>query len=153
MVNLECELQEMASRTKVLEDTHEKVSKFVVDLSKYVSKIVGPGASTPVGGIPPEEYRTFKASQEHAIASICQELKGGGISLGGFAFDGKDACIAFAREHLSAEHTYHCIPSLMFALCMPSNKVVYKSNMQGDEIHAARMARNPMQLAVVIEGR
>ncbi len=55
-------------------------------------------------------------SQEHAITSICQELKGGGIALGGVTFDGKDACIAFAREHLTADLTYHCIPSLIFSL-------------------------------------
>ncbi len=45
---------------------------------------------------------------------------------------------------------YHCIPSFMFALCMPSDKVVYKSNMQGDKIHATRTSRNPMQSAVVL---
>jgi hypothetical protein len=33
---------------------------------------------------------------------------------------------------------------------MPSDKVVYKSDMQGDEIHASRTSRNPMQLAVVL---
>ena len=38
----------------------------------------------------------------------------------------------------------------MYALCMTSEEVVYKSDMQSDEIHAARMARNPMQSAVVL---
>ena len=84
------------------------------------------------------------------MASIRQELKGGGITLGGVKFDGKDACIAFAREHLTGDLTYHCIPSLMYALCMPSKEVVYKSNMMSDEIHAARTACNPMQSAVVL---
>ena len=78
------------------------------------------------------------------MASIRQELKGGGIKLGGVEFDGKDACIAFAMEHLTGDLTYHCIPSLMYALCMPSEEVVYKSNMMSDEIHMARTARNPM---------
>ena len=71
------------------------------------------------------------------MASIRQEIKGGGITLGGIEFDGKDACIAFAREHLTGDLTYHCIPSLMYALCMTSEEVVYKSDMQSDEIHAA----------------
>ena len=55
----------------------------------------------------------FKASQEQAIASIRQELKGGGVTMGGQVFDRKDSCVAFAREHLSGDLTYHCIPSLM----------------------------------------
>ena len=38
----------------------------------------------------------------------------------------------------------------MFALCMPSDKVVYKSDMQGDKIHATRTSHNPMQSAVVL---
>jgi hypothetical protein len=68
----------------------------------------------------------------------------------GFAFDGEDACIAFAREHLTTAPTYHCILSLMFALCMPSDEVIYKSDMQGGEIHAARTAQNQMQPAVIL---
>ena len=45
------------------------------------------------------------------MASIRQELKGGGIMLGGIEFVGKEACIAFAREHPTGDLTYHCIPS------------------------------------------
>ncbi len=124
-----------------------------MELSKYVANMGPPGgvgASAAPGGVATEDYLTFKANQEHAITSICQELKGGGITLRDVDFAGKDACIAFAREHLSEELTYHCIPSLMFALCMPSEEVVFKSDMQMDEIHAARTARNPMQSAVVL---
>ncbi len=46
--------------------------------------------------------------------------------------------------------TYHCIPSLMFAMCMPSDEVIYKSNMQGDEIHMDHTSQTPMQLAVIL---
>jgi hypothetical protein len=38
----------------------------------------------------------------------------------------------------------------MFAMCIPSDEVIYKSNIQGDEIHMARTSRNPMQLAVIL---
>jgi hypothetical protein len=38
----------------------------------------------------------------------------------------------------------------MYALCMTSEEVVYKNDMQSNEIHAARTARNPMQSAVVL---
>ena len=33
---------------------------------------------------------------------------------------------------------------------MPTEEVVYKSDMQGDEIHQSRTARNPMQSAVIL---
>ena len=140
----------MASCTKALEKTLKMALNFVIQLSKYVSKLGGPDTTTQGGGIPPAEFLMLKASQEHAIASIYQELKGGGVTLGGHLFNGKDGCVAFAREHLSTDLIYHCIPSLMFALCMPSDKVVYKSDMQGDEIHATCMLCNPMQSAVVL---
>jgi hypothetical protein len=38
----------------------------------------------------------------------------------------------------------------MFAMCMPSDEVIYKDNKQGDEMHAVRMLRNLMQLAVIL---
>ncbi len=133
-----------------LRGTLEKASKFIKELSEYVSKLPAPGTSVPMGGIPQEDYLAFKASQMQAIASIREELKGCGIELGGFAFDGEDASIAFAREHLTTDPTYYCILSFMFALCVPSDKVIYKSDMQGDRIHAVWMAGNPMQLAVIL---
>ena len=92
----------------------------------------------------------FKAAHDDSLATIRQELKGGAIEIGGFVFNGEDACIAFARDHLTRELTYHCIPSLMFALCMPSDKVIYKDDMQGDKMHAVRTSRNPMQSAVIL---
>jgi hypothetical protein len=70
--------------------------------------------------------------------------------VGGVTFDGEEACVAFARAYMPREPTYHCIPSLMFAMCMPSDKVIYKSNMQRDEIHMARTSQNPMQSAVIL---
>jgi hypothetical protein len=38
----------------------------------------------------------------------------------------------------------------MFAMCMPLDEVIYKDDMQGDKMHAVRMSRNPMQLAVIL---
>ncbi len=58
--------------------------------------------------------------------------------------------MAFARAHMTNKMTYHCVPSLMFAMCMLSDSVIYKSNMQGDEVHMARTSRNPMQSAVIL---
>jgi hypothetical protein len=152
VVTLEHELRNMIARTRVLETTLDRASKLVEDLSAYVANLAGPGSGVAASGdgVAAKEYLAFKASQEHAMASIHQELKGGGITLGGVEFDGKDACIAFAREHLTGDLTYHCIPSLMYARCMTSEEVVYKSDMQSDKIHAAWTAHNPMQSAVVL---
>ncbi len=55
-------------------------------------------------------------------------------------FDSEDVCTVFAREYMTRELTYHHIPSLMFAMCMPSDEVIIKSDMQGDKIHAACMS-------------
>jgi hypothetical protein len=38
----------------------------------------------------------------------------------------------------------------MFAMCMPSDEVIYKDNMQGDEMHAVQTLRNPMQLVLIL---
>ena len=113
---LEHELCDMSARTRVLETMLDRASTLVEDLSAYVANLAGPGSGVAAsgGGVAADEYLVFKASQEHAMASICQELKGGGIMLGGVEFDGKDACIAFAWEHLTGDFTYHCIPSFLY---------------------------------------
>jgi hypothetical protein len=38
----------------------------------------------------------------------------------------------------------------MFAMCMPSDEVIFKSDMHRDKIHAARTPCNPLQSAVVL---
>jgi hypothetical protein len=153
VVVLEREFVAMAAHMKTLEATLEKASKFVVDLSEYVSTL---GASAPfasvAGGqqVQPSEFESFKKTCKMAFASLRQELKGGGIEVGGIVFEGEDACITFAREHLSMLPTYDCIPSMFYAMCMPSGEVVFKADMQGDEIHESRTGRNNMQPAVVM---
>ena len=94
----------MAARMKTLEATLEKASKFVVDLSEYVSTIGALAPFTSMAGgqqVQPSEFELFKKTCEMALASMRQELKGEGIEVGGIMFEGEDACIAFAREHLS----------------------------------------------------
>ena len=72
------------------------------------------------------------------------------MEVGGIIFDGKDTYIAFAREHLTREFTYHCIPVLMYAMCMTADEVIYKGDMQAEKIHMARTSLNPMKSAVVL---
>ena len=129
----------------------EKASEFCLNLGTHVSTLSGSGGSaSSTGSVPLEVFQSFKAAHDDSLVTIRQELKGEAIKIGGFVFNGEDACIVFAREHQTRELTYHCIPSLMFALCMPSDKVIYKDNMQGDEMHAVRTSCNPMQLAVIL---
>ena len=97
-----------------------------------------------------EEFLAFKEAHAQSFASMQQDFKGGSITIGGITFDGEDSCMAFARTYMTNEPTYHCIPSLMFAMCMPSDEVIYKSDMQGGEIHMAQTSRNPIQSAVIL---
>ena len=147
---LESQLVSMMAKVAKLETTLNKATSFVVDLSTYNSSLPVHQAGTPtsLGAIVTlKEFLAFKAAQSQSLASIWQDLKGGAIEIGGVVFYGKDACMAFACTHMTREPTFHCIPSLMFAMCMPSDKVIYKSNMQGDEIHMAGTSQNPMQSA------
>ena len=121
-----------------------------MNLSTHVSTLSGSGLTASTGAVPLEVFQLFKAAHNDSLASIRKGIKGGAIKIGGIVFNGEDACIAFAREHLTRELTYHCIPSLMFALCMPSDEVIYKDDMQGDEMHAVRTSHNLMQLAVIL---
>jgi hypothetical protein len=102
----------------------EKASEFCLNLSTHASTLSGSGSAASTGLVPIEDFQKFKVAHNNFLVTIWQELKGGAIKVGGFNFNGEDACIAFAREHLTQELTYHCIPSLMFAICMPSDEVI-----------------------------
>ena len=116
-----------------------------------MSTLSGGMSAASTGSVLLEVFQSFKAAHDDSLATIVrQELKGGAIEIGGIVFNGEDACIAFACEHLTRELTYHCIPSLMFALCMPSDEVIYKDDMQGDEMHVVQTSRNPMQSAFIL---
>jgi hypothetical protein len=90
-VALEHELRDMSARTSFLEITLDRASKLVEDLSAYVANLAGPGSGVAAsgGGVAAEEYLTFKALQEHAMASIRQELKGGGSPWGASSLIGR----------------------------------------------------------------
>jgi hypothetical protein len=86
VVALEHELRDMGARTRVLEATFDRASRLVEDLSAYIANLAagsGSGVPTPGAGVAAADFLTFKATQEHTMASIWQELKGGGINLGG----------------------------------------------------------------------
>ena len=73
VATLEQELQAMGACMKVLEESLEKASSFVMELSEYVSKLplwrarcLQPGWSP----ISQEEFLAFKLAQTHSVAAI-----------------------------------------------------------------------------------
>ncbi len=80
---LKLELRDMAQRMRGLEETLDKASNFVVELSAYVSKFPTAPAGSRAGSVPPEEFWAFKEAHAQSPASICQELKGGALRLEG----------------------------------------------------------------------
>ena len=78
VVALEHKLWNMGTRTRVLETTLDRASWLVEDLSACVANLAAgssPGVPTPGVGIAAADFLMFKATQEHAMASIQQELK------------------------------------------------------------------------------
>ena len=94
VVALEHKLRDMGACTRVIESTLDRASRLMEDLSAYVANLAagsGCGVPTPGVGVAAAYFLVFKATQEQAVTSIRQELKGGRIMLGGVEFDGKDA--------------------------------------------------------------
>ncbi len=150
IAELSKDLKHLTAPIWKLDDTMEKASEFFLNLSTHVSMFSGSGSAASAGLVPIEDFQKFKVAHDNSLATIRQELNGRAIKIGGFDFSGEDACIAFAHEHLTQELTYHCIPSLMFAMCMPLDEVIYKDDMQGDEMHAVWTSHNPIKLAVIL---
>jgi hypothetical protein len=75
-------------------------------------------------------------------------MKGAPIKFGGHTFPGLDSCVAWARLHMP-EATYQCIPGMFYGLCLIREAVVYRQDMQEDDIQAHCVQRSPMQSAVV----
>jgi len=144
------DLKHLSARIQKLEDTMEKASEFCLNLSSHVSTLSVSGSAASTGSVPIEDFQKFKAAHDDSLATMWQELKVGAIKIGGVIFNGENACIAFAREHLVRELTCHCNPSLVFVMRMPSDEVINKDDMQGEEMHAVRRSRNPMQLEVIL---
>ena len=103
----------------------EKALEFCLNLSVHVSTLrlrrVGPTGRISVVQLTTTLWQPFGRNS-----------RAGPSRSGGVVFNGEDACIAFLHKHLMHELTYHCIPSLMFAMCMPSEEVIYKDDIGQD---------------------
>ncbi len=105
-----------------------------------------PGASGP--------FVTQAALEMHmhtvqvALESFSQEMKGAPLEFGDVSFQGLDSCIAWARTHMPVV-TYQCILGMFYGLCLIRETVLYKKDMQDDNIQANWVKWSPMQSVVV----
>ena len=83
------------------------------------------------------------------LDSIRQEMKGGGITVGGVTFSGQEAAMDWACIHLPP-NTYQCIGGMVYAMCLISEAVVHQEDMMKREEHGERVKCTFMQSAQVL---
>ncbi len=104
---------------------------------------------TPVGAVSRIEHDSAIRALQAEIGGLKQGLIGAPILIGEVSFHGLDSCIAWARLHMPTA-SYQCIPSMFYGLCLiRDTAVVYKQDLQDDDIQAQRVQRSPMQSAVI----
>ena len=65
----------------------------------------------------------YDAAINGRLDSLRQEMKGGGITVGGVVFAGRKAAMDWARIHLPP-NTYQCIGGMVYTMCLISEAVV-----------------------------
>ena len=146
------ELQLAKAERGELEATVLTLTSAVTGLMQSVAAGVGPGSSSHGGvDLPALELR-LKAQEEAVngrLDSIRQEMKGGGVKIGGVNFTGKEAAMGWARLHLPPG-SYQCIGGMVYAMCLISEAVVHQEDMMKREEHGERVKRTFMQSAQVL---
>ena len=94
-------------------------------------------------------FTAYDAAISGRLDSLRQEMKGGGITVGGVVFSGREAAMDWARIHLPP-NTYQCIGGMVYAMCLISEAVVHQEDMMKREEHGERVKRTPMQSAQVL---
>jgi hypothetical protein len=138
------EVREVRADRDTLEDT-------VLAIVTAVNGLIGQvGRST---GQPTDDVDARLAAHATAVNgrldSIRQEMKGGGITVGGVVFSGQEAAMDWARIHLPP-NTYQCIGGMNYAMCLISEAVVHQEDMMKREEHGERVKRTFMQSAQVL---
>ena len=131
----------------------EVLESTVLTLTAAVTALMDHAGLGPAGGITQTSLdQRFKLHDEAAngcLDTICQEMKGGGITVGGVRFSGREAAMDWARIHL-LPNTYQCIGGLVYAMCLISEAVVHQEDMMKQEKHGERVKRTFMQSAHVL---
>ena len=107
----------------------------------------------PAGGITETSLEHRLKLHDDAVNgrldTMRQEMKGGGITVGGVRFSGREAAMDWARIHLPP-NTYQCIGGMIYAMCLISEAVVHQEDMMKREEHGERVKRTFMQSAQVL---
>ncbi len=78
------------------------------------------------------------------LDSLHQEMKGGGIKIGGVNFTGREAAMDWARIHLPLGF-YLCIGGLVYAMCLISEAVIHQEDMVKRKEHGDQVMKTFMQ--------
>jgi len=144
--SLRGELATAKSEREALEST-------VLTLSAAVTTLMTQAGLGPGGGITQssldERFRLHNEAVNGRLDTIRQEMKGGGITVGGVRFSGREAALDWAQINLPP-NTYQCIGGMIYAMCLISEAVVHQEDMMKREEHGERVKRTFMQSAQVL---
>ena len=144
--DLRGELAAAKSERQALEST-------VLTLSEALTALMTNVGLGPVGGITQssldERFRLHDKAVNGRLDTIRQEMKGGGITVGGVKFSRWEAAMDWARINLPP-NTYQCIGGMIYAMCLISEAVVHQEDMMKREEHGERVKRTFMQSAQVL---
>jgi predicted nucleic acid-binding Zn-ribbon protein len=140
------EVQGLKTERADLESTVLALTNAVTGLMEVASN--GPSPS-PDHGYLEARFTAYDAAIKGRLDSLRQEMKGGGITVGGVVFSGREAAMDWARIHLPP-NTYQCIGGMVYAMCLISEAVVHQEDMMKREEHGERVKRTPMQSAQVL---
>jgi hypothetical protein len=146
IANLRGEMAAAKTERVALEST-------VLTLSSAVTALMGHAGLRPAGGITETSLEQRLKLHDEAVNgrldTMRQEMKGGGITVGGVRFSGREAAMDWARIHLPP-NTYQCIGGMIYAMCLISEAVVHQEDMMKREEHGERVKRTFMQSAQVL---
>ena len=146
LASLRQELTEAKGDQGALEDTVLALAAAVTGLMETGTHVTQPGQNN-------KEWEDRLTAHAAAISgrldSIRQEMKGGGITVGGVTFSGQEAAMDWARIHLPP-NTYQCIGGMVYAMCLILEAVVHQEDMMKREEHGERVKRTFMQSAKVL---
>jgi hypothetical protein len=138
---------------QVLKEERADLESTVLALTNAVTGLLEAATSGPLSS-PDTSYidarlTAYNAAINGRLDSLRQEMKGGGITVGGVVFAGRKAAMDWARIHLPP-NTYQCIGGMVYAMCLISEAVVHQEDMMKREDHGERVKRTPMQSAQVL---
>jgi hypothetical protein len=122
------EVDSLRREVQGLKEERADLESTVLALTNAVTGLMAAATSGPSSS-PDTSYldarlTAYEAAINGCLDSLCQEMKGGGITVGGVAFAGREAAMDWARIHLPP-NTYQCIGGMVYAMCLISEAVVH----------------------------